>query len=141
MTFHPLNFRFPFLNCLVSYFSCIYFSLFPFYRPQTKLRKGDGFTPVCQSFCSQRGHAWQGACVARGIRGRGVCVVGAACVVGGHVWQGGMCGRGACVAGGMCGRGACMPGGVRGRTDGHCSGRYASYWNAFLWINVLTIST
>ena len=22
--------------------------------------------------------------------------------------------------------------GVRGRRDGHCSGRYASYWNAFL---------
>ena len=33
-----------------------------FYRPQTKLRKGNVFTPVCQSFCS-RGvaasvHAW-----------------------------------------------------------------------------------
>ena len=25
-------------------------------------------------------------------------------------------------------------GGVRGRRDGHCSGRYASYWNAFLFI-------
>ena len=23
------------------------------YRPQTKLRKGNGFTPVCQSFCSR----------------------------------------------------------------------------------------
>ena len=23
-------------------------------------------------------------------------------------------------------------GGVRGRRDSHCSGRYASYWNAFL---------
>ena len=32
--------------------------------------------------------------------------------------------KGACVAGG---------GGVRGRRDGHCSGRYASYWNAFLF--------
>ena len=69
-----------------------------------------------------RGHVWQGACVA-----------------------GGMCGMGACVAGGMCGRGhvwqgawqgvwqrACMVGGMHGRRDGHCSGRYASYWNAFL---------
>ena len=37
-------------------------------------------------------------------------------------------GGGACVAGGsMCGRG------VRGRRDGHCSGWYASYWNAFLY--------
>ena len=25
------------------------------YRPQTKLRKGNVFTPVCQSFCSQGG--------------------------------------------------------------------------------------
>ena len=24
-----------------------------YYRPQTKLRKGNVFTPVCQSFCSQ----------------------------------------------------------------------------------------
>ena len=39
---------------------------------------------------------------------------------GGHVWQGG------CVAGGMHG------GGVRGRRDGHCSGQYASYLDAFL---------
>ena len=53
----------------------------------------------------------------------------------------GMCGRGdvhgkeggcpfrlACLA-----RKACMAGGgVHGRRDGHCSGRYASYWNAFL---------
>ena len=33
------------------------------YRPQTKLRKGNGFTPVYQSFCSRGGgsaqvHAW-----------------------------------------------------------------------------------
>ena len=26
-----------------------------FYRPQTKLRKGNVFTPFCQSFCSQGG--------------------------------------------------------------------------------------
>ena len=26
-----------------------------FYRPQTKLRKGNVFTPVCQSFCSRGG--------------------------------------------------------------------------------------
>ena len=29
-------------------------------------------------------------------------------------------------------------GGVRGRREGHCSGRYASYWNAFLF-NILLI--
>ena len=37
-----------------------------------------------------------------------------------HVWQG----REALIAG---------EGGVRGRRDGHCSGRYASHWNVFLF--------
>ena len=34
--------------------------------------------------------------------------------------------------------GACVEGegrGVRSRRNVHCSGRYASYWNAFLLIN------
>ena len=30
--------------------------------------------------------------------------------------------------------GVCVTGGVHGRRDGHCSGWYASYWNAFLLI-------
>ena len=41
------------------------------------------------------------------MRGRGVCVAGAACVarghtwqVGGGVWQWGVCGRGTCMVGG-----------------------------------------
>ena len=72
---------------------------------------------------------------------------------GGHAWQG-MCGwggmccgmvcmAGKCVTGGMHGRGASMVGSalhgghlwqesVDGRGDGHCSGQYASHWNAFL---------
>ena len=41
------------------------------------------------------------------MHGMGVCMAG------GHVWQGGMHGKG-------------------GRRDGHCSGRTALYWNAFL---------
>ena len=42
---------------------------------------------------------------------------------------GGVCGGGgACIASGMHGRG-------HGRRDGHCSGWYASYWNAFLLNN------
>ena len=45
-------------------------------------------------------------------------------VWGGRAWQG----QGACMAGGHAWQGA----GVRGRRDGHYSGRYASYWNAFL---------
>ena len=46
-----------------------------------------------------------------------------------HAWQG------ACVARGRRAWqvGACVAGGMRGRRDGHCSRRYASYWNAFLY--------
>ena len=50
----------------------------------------------------------------------------------GRAWGGG----GAGGMGDVHGKGACMGGGgvggcVRGRRDGHCNGRYASYWNAF----------
>ena len=46
------------------------------------------------------------------------------------------------MAGGMHGREACMAGGHawqvgmhgRGQRDSHCSGRYGSYWNAFLFL-------
>ena len=50
---------------------------------------------------------------ARGCAWQGVCV----CMAGGHAW-----------------RGCAWQGDMRGRKDGHCSGRYASYWNAFLFI-------
>ena len=33
----------------------IQYILLIYYRPQTKLRKGNVFTPVCQSFCSRGG--------------------------------------------------------------------------------------
>ena len=47
---------------------------------------------------------------------------------GGHAWQGSMHG-----GGGVHGQGRqFMVGGMCGRRDGHCSGWYASYWNAFL---------
>ena len=50
------------------------------------------------------------------MRGRG-CVAGGACMAReGHAWQA-----------------ACMAGSVCVRRDGHCRGRYASYWNAFLF--------
>ena len=48
----------------------------------------------------------------------------------GGAWQVGICGwgvymgRGVCVAGGTC---------AHSRRDGHCCGRYTSYWNAFLF--------
>ena len=52
-------------------------------------------------------------------------------IVGGRegrgAWLGGMRGRG-------CAWGASVAGGgMHDRRDGHCSGRYASYWNTFLW--------
>ena len=71
-----------------------------------------------------RGHVWQ--------RGPGGCTAG------GHVWQG-VCGRG-CMAGGMHGGGHVWPGHAplprhRGYYEiRSMSGRYASYWNAFLLI-------
>ena len=43
--------------------------------------------------------------------------------------------RGACMAGGVCGKGVCVAKGGGGhvcRRNDHWSGRYASYWNAFL---------
>ena len=63
-----------------------------------------------------------------GVHGeRGMCGRGA-CVVGGRAWQGScVAGRGVCVAGGR---------GMHGRRDGHCSGWYTSYWNAFLFLSM-----
>ena len=87
-----------------------------FDRPQTKLRKGNVFTPVCQSFCS-RGGGEVSVLVHAGIHPQGR-----------HPpwtdtpWQ-------------------TPPLGRHPRTDtprdGYCSGRYASYWNTFLSIHVL----
>ena len=60
-------------------------------------------------------------------------------VEGGLVWQ-----RGACVAGGTCVVGGCVVGGggVRGRYYEIRSfgGRYAFYWNAFLFTKFLLAS-
>ena len=63
-----------------------------------------------------------GACVVKGgMCGKGVCMA-----------KGGMHDKGACMVGECAWWGACMAGGVCGRRDGHCNGRYTSYWNAFL---------
>ena len=93
------------------------------------LGQGNIFTSVCHSV-HRRGvrarggvhvgvcvHAW-GTCVVGGVHARGCACLGGA-------WQG------ACVVG------VCMArekGSVRGRKDGHCSGVYASNWNAFLFV-------
>ena len=66
------------------------------------------------------------------MHGRGACVAGK------HAWQGaymagGMHARqGVCVAKGL----HCRGEGMHGRRDDHCSGWYASYWNAFLLLKV-----
>ena len=85
---------------------------------------------------------------------KGACMVKGTCVIGsmhgrgmhdrGHAWQGhawqGAFVVGVCMAGGMhgswgvCDRGCAWQRRVHGRRDGHCSGWYASYWNAFLLI-------
>ena len=78
------------------------------------------------------GHAWQG------------------CVHGGrHAWQGGGHAWGVCMAGGMHGGGCAWKGGMHdmhvppGRYYGYgirsMSGRYTSYWNAFLYTLILQV--
>ena len=70
---------------------------------------------------------------------RRLCFYRCLSVHGGHTWQGGgMHGREACVVGDVSGRGwACMPCMPPSRYYGYgirsMSGRYASYWNAFLF--------
>ena len=109
-----------------------------------------------QGACMAGGHAWWGACMAGGVHGRGHVWWGV-CVAGGHAWQGGIHGRGAYMVGayvagepawqgGVCGSGgtcvavggACMACMAPGRyyEIRSMSGLYASYWNAFLCINV-----
>ena len=74
--------------------------------------------------------AWQGVFVAGGMYGKG------------HAWQRGegVQGRGMHGRWGMCVRGMHDRGHawqevyMCGRRDGHCSRRYASYWNAFLFL-------
>ena len=71
-----------------------------------------------------------------------------ACMAGGCAWPGGIYGTGwvvgggACMAGGLHGKGGgvCVAGGGRAWQDGHCSGQYASYWNAFL-LKILILLT
>ena len=67
--------------------------------------------------------AWPGACMARGV-----------CMAGGCAWLGGVHGRGVCMARGACA--ACTSPTPRPDTTRYgrsMSGRYASYWNAFLF--------
>ena len=63
-----------------------------------------------------------GVCVAGGCMAGGACMAGEhVCVTGGHAWRGGVCH-------------ACPPG--RYYEIRSMSGRYASYWNAFLFLRI-----
>ena len=124
---------------------------FIFTARKRSLGQGNIFTPVCHSVHGG-GHAWLWGCVcgfwgvcmvARGrecmvARGRACMVVGGGmsgclggCIVaGGHVW----------LAGGHAWLQGCMV--VGGACVGYdeirsMSGRYASYWNAFLLEQIL----
>ena len=105
-----------------------------FLPPANEVCEGYVFTPVCQSFCSQGGHAWlwEGVCV---VAGGHVWLWGACMVAGGDVWV-----LGVCVVGGKRGH-VWLQWGMHG-CGGACmgyneirsmSGQYASYWNAFLF--------
>ena len=63
-----------------------------------------------------------GTYMARGVCGRGQDGGGVGVCDRRHVWRGG-----ACVT-----RGHAWQRSIHGRRDSHCSGQYASYWNAFL---------
>ena len=81
---------------------------------------GHAWWGVCMAggMHGRMGQAWQGACMAGGMHGRGMHG-------GGHVWQGGAW-QVACMAGGACV--AYTP-----PADTTRYGRYATYWNAFLF--------
>ena len=76
-----------------------------YYRPQTKLRKGNVFTPVCQSFCSQGGSAPGHAGIPSPRQTPLPRVV------------------------------TLLVQTPPSPADGYCCGRCASYWNAFLFDN------
>ena len=98
---------------------------------------GRAWLPRGVGVCGCRGGACvvKGPCVAKG----GMCGEGRVCVAkGGHVWQrGGMCGKrgGMCAEGGACVAkgGACVVCTPPTRYGRSLRGRYASYWNAFLF--------
>ena len=141
------------LYCITSW------TVVGFLPPATKLGQGNIFRSVCQQFCPQGGCAWLlgGACMV--LFGEVHGFIGGVCgFIGGHAWfyLGGMRGFiwGVCMVlfggaymvsfGGACVVlfGGCMVlfrGGMRGffsffgyNEIRSMSGRYASYWNAFL---------
>ena len=93
-----------------------FFSLLTYYHPSTKLREGNVFTGVCQSFCPR----------------------GWVCLVPGPFWVGMPSHRS--LPGGIPGTpsGRYMP--RLTSSCGHRSSRYASYWNAFLFNSEMNLN-
>ena len=50
----------------------------------------------------------------------------------GGEWSGGVCSQGVCLGGLLCGGDGLLL--METSPDGYCCGRYASYWNAFLFV-------
>ena len=99
----------------------------------------DGAWPgacMARGVCVAGGYAWQGGVHAQGVcmaRG-GAFVAGGACMARVCAWLGDVHGWGVCMARGACA--ACTPPTPRPDTTRYgqsMSGRYASYWNAFLF--------
>ena len=90
----------------------------------TTAREGYVFRSVYQSFCPQ-------------VRGRGFCIQGGVCLQWGVCLQAGLYSGGGLSIGGDLHRGL-HPGGIcptpiLTSSGSHCSIRYASHWNAFLF--------
>ena len=138
-----------------SFHLCTWTTLLPnFYRPQTKFVKVMFLHVSVSHSIHSGGRAWLwGACM---VVGGMHCCWGGVHGCGGHAWlPGGVCGLGGLHScwGGMCGCGWGVHGcgghawllggmgGCRGVCMGYdeiqsMSGRYASYWNAFLFPKV-----
>ena len=93
-------------------------SLGIFIARKRSLGQDNIFRSMCQSFCSQGG--W-GVCSGGACSGEGL-------LSGGVLLPGGACSGGCLLRGGR---------GVETPRDSCCCGKYASYWNAFLFDNYL----
>ena len=123
---------------LLLWYKCCFLRMAIITARKRSLGQGNIFTSVCQEFCSRGGCLLLGGCLVRG-----------GLVLGGAVWfRGEVPAPRGCLVGGVLVRGAQTPhsrGKLRGirpspppPPDGYCCGRYASYWNAFLFSLVYT---
>ena len=95
--------------------------------------------------CSRRGGCAIPACLAAGgVPGPGEwgLLPGGVPGLGGESAPGGVPGRGGLLLGGAWSGGVCSEGClVETSLDGYCCGRYASYWNAFLFQHLLVLAS